>query len=143
DGLETWAEMFVSYLPKMIIAVILYFVGKRIVRWGTRITENLLKKKRFAPSLQTFLSSVVKISLVVLLALTIISVLGINITSFAAVMAGAGIALGSALNGTLGNLAGGVMILMLRPFRVGDLIEAQEQFGVVSEVEKPKKLPSR
>jgi len=75
--------------------------------------KKLLNQRRIDISLQTFLTTIVRVGLIVLLSLTIISILGINITGFAALLAGAGIALGSALNGTLGNFAGGVMILML------------------------------
>jgi len=80
-----------------------------------------------------FLSSLIKVSLTILLFLSIAGMIGIDITSFAALLAGAGLAIGAALNGSLGNLAGGVMMLVFKPFKVGDLIEAQGAIGTVTE----------
>ncbi|MCC6251755.1 MAG: mechanosensitive ion channel family protein [Bacteroidia bacterium] len=96
--------------------------------------EKRFKKKHYDPALQLFLISVIRLVLFVVLFILIAGVLGLNITGIAALLAGAGLAVGSALNGTLGNLTGGVMILLLRPFKVGDLIEAQGYFGTVHEI---------
>lgn len=133
-GLDKWEDMGTEYLPKIIAAVLVGVIGFWIIKWVTRLFLKLLTKKNIDVSLQAFLTSAIRISLIVLLVLTIISILGINITGFAALLAGAGIALGSTLNGTLGNFAGGVMILILKPFKVGDLIEAQNHFGIVKEI---------
>lgn len=133
-GLGKWEDMGMEYLPKIIAAVIIGLVGFWLIKWVTRLFVKLLKRKRIDASLQHFLTSAIRVSLIAFLVLTIISILGINITGFAALLAGAGIALGSTLNGTLGNFAGGVMILILKPFKVGDLIEAQGQFGIVKEI---------
>lgn len=134
DGIGKWDDMGMEYLPKIIAALVIGGIGYWVIKWVTRLFKKLLNKRRIDTSLQTFLSNVVRVSLITLLALTIVSILGINITGFAALLAGAGIAIGSALNGTLGNLAGGVMILLLKPFKLGDLIEAQGHFGIVSEI---------
>jgi len=133
-GLGKWEDMGMEYLPKIIAAVIIGLVGFWLIKWVTRLFVKLLRRRNIDISLQNFLTSVIRISLIGLLVLTIISILGINITGFAALLAGAGIALGSTLNGTLGNFAGGVMILILKPFKIGDLIEAQGQFGIVKEI---------
>lgn len=133
-GLDKWTDMGIEYLPKILAALIIGFVGYWLIKRVTRLFLLLLRKRHIDVSLQHFLSSVIKVSLVVVLILTIISILGIQMTGFAALLAGAGIALGSTFNGTLGNFAGGVMILMLKPFKVGDLIEAQQQFGIVKEI---------
>ena len=133
-GIGKWDDMGMEYLPKIIAALIIGGVGYWIIKWVTRLFKKLLNQRRIDISLQTFLTTIVRVGLIVLLSLTIISILGINITGFAALLAGAGIALGSALNGTLGNFAGGVMILMLKPFKLGDLIKAQDYFGIVSEI---------
>lgn len=133
-GLSKWEDMGMEYLPKLIAALIIGLVGYWLIRWVTRLFVKLLRRRNIDISLQTFLTSVIRFSLVALLVLTIISILGINITGFAALLAGAGIALGSTLNGTLGNFAGGVMILILKPFKIGDLIEAQGHFGIVKEI---------
>lgn len=133
-GLEKWEDMGFEFIPKVIAALIIYFVGRWLIKGVTKGFLKILQKRNIEVSLQTFLTSIVKVSLIVLLAMMIISVLGINITGFAALLAGLGLAVGGALNGSLGNFAGGVMILLLKPFRVGDLIEAQGHFGVVTEI---------
>jgi small conductance mechanosensitive channel len=94
---------------------------------------SIMERKHYDRSLQSFLLSLVKVMLNILLILSIASMIGIDITSFAALLAGAGLAIGAALNGSLGNLAGGVMILVFKPFKVGDLIEAQGTVGTVVE----------
>lgn len=133
-GLGKWGDIGMAYLPKIIGALLIGIIGYWLIKWVTRLFITLLRKRHIEESLQAFLSSVIKVSLVILLVLTIVSILGVNMTGFAALLAGAGIALGSTLNGTLGNFAGGVMILILKPFKVGDLIEAQQQFGIVKEI---------
>ena len=124
----------IAYLPKIVAAVIIGLLGYWLIKWVSRLFVKALNRRKIDHSLQKFLSSLIRVSLNLLLVITIISVLGVNITGFAALLAGAGIAIGSALNGTLGNFAGGVMILILKPFKVGDLIEAQDQFGIVKEI---------
>jgi len=90
--------MGMEYLPKIIAAVIIGLVGLWLIKWVTRLFVKLLRRRNIDISLQNFLTSVIRISLIGLLVLTIISILGINITGFAALLAGAGIALGSTLN---------------------------------------------
>ena len=134
NWIEKIVDMSLGYAPKLVAAILIYFIGIKLIHWVVKLANNLFKKRNFDHSLQIFLSSIIKIGLIILLFLTVISVLGVNITSFAALLAGAGLAVGSAMNGTLGNLAGGVMILMLKPFKIGDLIEAQNFFGIVQEI---------
>ncbi len=129
-----WENLMIEYLPKIVGAILVILIGIWLIKWMDRLMLKALIKRKTEISLRTFLSSTIRISLYVLLTLTVISVLGINITGFAALLAGAGLAIGSALNGTLGNFSGGVMILILKPFKVGDLIEAQGQFGIVKEI---------
>lgn len=92
---------------------------------------RLLNARHVDASLQSFLNSLVKGLLSILLLLTVFGMMGVNLTSFAAILAGLAVGIGAALNGTLGNFAGGVMMLLFKPFKVGDLIEAQTQFGTV------------
>jgi small conductance mechanosensitive channel len=124
----------VEYGLKIILAIIVYIIGKWLIAKLCAIVAKMLTLRHIERSLQTFLLSLVRISLLILLLLSIASMVGINITGFAALLAGAGIAIGSALNGSLGNLAGGVMILIFKPFKVGDQIEAQGAIGVVTEI---------
>lgn len=94
-----------------------------------------MRKKHVEASLQTFLESIVNVSLWLLLIIAIVSVLGIETSSFVALFTGAGMAIGMAMSGTLGNFAGGVMILLFKPYRVGDFISAQGYDGIVKEIQ--------
>ncbi len=126
-------DMAISFAPKVLGAIIVYFVGSFIIRKLTNVLQNIMSRKNYDKSLQGFLVSLVKVMLNIMLILSLASMIGIDITSFAALLAGAGLAIGAALNGSLGNLAGGVMILIFKPFKVGDLIEAQGTVGTVLE----------
>ncbi|MFM2224150.1 MAG: Small-conductance mechanosensitive channel [Bacteroidota bacterium] len=135
---EQYADKFITmgieFAPKLLGAIVLYFVGTWAIKWLGKLMNTVMSQRHYDPSLQTFLSSLVKIVLTVVLLITVVGMLGVNTTSFAALLAGAGLAIGAALNGTLGNLAGGVMLLMFKPFKVGDLLEAQGNVGVVTEM---------
>lgn len=132
--LEQFKNSAMTLAPKLVLAVIIYIIGKWLINKACAVMKKMLSLRHFDASLQTFLLSLVRISLIVSLLLIIASTVGINITGFAALLAGAGIAIGSALNGSLGNLAGGVMILVFKPFKVGDQIEAQGATGLVTEI---------
>jgi small conductance mechanosensitive channel len=93
-----------------------------------------LSKKEFDPSVVSFLKSLIDIVLTAALLITIVNILGINNSSFVAILASAGVAMGMAMSGTLQNFAGGVMILIFRPYRIGDYIQAQGQEGTVKEI---------
>ena len=123
----------IAYAPKIIGAILFYIIGSWIIgRLGILLRKTLAARK-FDPSLQTFLVSFFKILCLVLLVITIFGILGVDTSSFAALIVGAGVAIGSALNGTLGNFAGGVMMLIFKPFKIGDIIEAQGIAGTVTE----------
>jgi small conductance mechanosensitive channel len=123
----------IAYAPKIIGAILFYIIGSWIIgRLGILLRKTLTARK-FEPSLQTFLVSFFKIVCLVLLVITIFGILGVDTSSFAALIVGAGVAIGSALNGTLGNFAGGVMMLIFKPFKIGDIIEAQGTAGTVIE----------
>lgn len=127
-------EMAIEYAPKLIGAVLVYLIGSWVINKIASVMKKAMAGKQYDASLQTFLSSLVKMLLTVLLILTIFGMLGVNLTAFGALLAGVGIAIGAALNGSLGNFAGGVMLLTFKPFKVGELIEAQGQTGVVKEL---------
>ncbi|MCB9308648.1 MAG: mechanosensitive ion channel family protein [Lewinellaceae bacterium] len=133
DYLSKLISMAVEYAPKLAGAIIVYLIGSMIIGWISRVVKKLLHAKNVDASLQSFLYSAVKILLNILLLLTVFGMLGVNLTSFAAILAGLAVGVGAALNGTLGNFAGGVMMLLFKPFKVGDLIEAQGQLGTVTE----------
>lgn len=119
----------------ILIAIIIYFVGKALISLINRMLHGVMERKKVDPAIQTFLGSLVNIMLMILLVISVVSALGVNTTSFAALLASAGVAVGMALSGNLQNLAGGIVILLFRPFKVGDYIEAQGTGGTVSEIQ--------
>ena len=135
DALNKVTGYGIELCKSIIVAVVIYFVGRFIISKVTKLVRKLLSKNNVDPSLFSFLNSLVTICLYLVLAIAIIGVLGIETSSFVALFASAGVAVGMALSGTLQNFAGGVMILLFRPFRVGDFIEAQGYAGTVKEIQ--------
>jgi small conductance mechanosensitive channel len=123
----------VAYAPKIIGAILFYVIGSWIIGRLSIVLSKTLTAKKIDLSLQSFLVSFFKIICLILLVITIFGILGVDTSSFAALIVGAGVAIGSALNGTLGNFAGGVMMLIFKPFKIGDIIEAQGITGTVIE----------
>ena len=121
-------------LLKILLAFIIYFVGKQLVKWVVRIMDKAFEHHKVEASLRSFLRSLVKALLMIVLILAIVQTLGVNTSSFLALFASAGLAIGMALSGTLQNFAGGVVLLLLRPYKVGDYIEAQGQSGTVESI---------
>ena len=128
-------DLSVSFGSKLPVALLVFFIGRWIVKKLNRLVINILTKRHVEASLATFTKSLVSITLNFTLVIIIISVLGIETSSFIALFASAGVAVGMALSGTLQNFAGGVMILLFKPFKVGDYIEAQGQSGTVKEIQ--------
>ena len=128
-------DLSVSFGSKLLVALLVFFIGRWIVKKLNRLVINILTKRHVEASLATFTKSLVSITLSFTLVIIIISVLGIETSSFIALFASAGVAVGMALSGTLQNFAGGVMILLFKPFKVGDYIEAQGQSGTVKEIQ--------
>lgn len=124
-----------SLVKNILIAFIIYFVGRWLIKWVTRLFTAVLEKNNVERSLYTFLTSIIRVVLWFTLIIVIVSVLGIETSSFIALFASAGVAIGMALSGTLQNFAGGVMILLFKPFRVGDYVEAQGYAGTVREIQ--------
>lgn len=124
----------IEYGLNLVIAVAVLIIGMMIAKRLSKMISKVLKKKEYDESLQGFLVSLVSISLRILVVLTTLSQLGVEMTSFVALLGAAGLAIGMAFSGTLGNFAGGVMILIFRPYKVGDLIEAQGEFGTVEQI---------
>ncbi len=120
---------------RILIALVLLFVGRWIIKHLRKGLNRMLTNRKVEASLRSFLMSLTNITLTLFLIIVIIGILGIDTTSFIAVFASAGLAVGMALSGTLQNFAGGVMILIFKPFKVGDYIEAQGQSGTVKEIQ--------
>ncbi|MBR2961627.1 MAG: mechanosensitive ion channel family protein [Alistipes sp.] len=121
-------------LLKILLALVIYFVGKQLIKWVVRIMDKAFTRHKVEASLRSFLRSLVKALLMVMLVLAIVQTLGVNTSSFLALFASAGLAIGMALSGTLQNFAGGVILLLLRPYKVGDYIESQGQSGTVESI---------
>ena len=119
---------------KVILAIVIYYVGRLITNWIIRIMTRSFERRNVEQSLRNFLTSMVKIIMTILVILAAIQTLGVNTSSFLAIFASAGLAIGMALSGTLQNFAGGVILLILRPYRVGDYITAQGQSGTVKAI---------
>ena len=128
-------ELTMEYAPKLILALVVLVIGLWIINRIIDILGNLLDRRHIDKSLQPFLKSLLGIGLKVMLLISVASMIGIETTSFVAVIGAAGLAVGLALQGTLANFAGGVLILIFKPFKVGDLIEAQGHLGTVEEIQ--------
>lgn len=132
-----WKWIFPSLISlgeKIIIAAIAYFVGVWLINILRKIVDRLLVRKRVDGAVSTFINSLINMSLKILLVIVIIGILGIPTTSFAAILAAAGLAIGLAMKDNLSNFAGGVMILINKPFKLKDSIEVQGQTGTVHEI---------
>lgn len=116
-------------------AIIIYIVGRYIINLIKRLMNAMMERRKMDPTIRSFLSSFVNILLTILLLITVVSTLGVNTTSFAALLASAGVAVGMALSGNLQNLAGGIVILLFKPYKVGHYISAQGIEGVVKEIQ--------
>ncbi|MDE7386102.1 MAG: mechanosensitive ion channel [Muribaculaceae bacterium] len=125
----------VKFAINLAIAIVVFYVGKFIITRLYRFIGSIMLRRRVDPSLTTFVLSTVRIILYFILIVTVIGILGIETSSFLALFASAGVAIGMALSGTLQNFAGGVLILLLKPYKVGDYIEAQGYAGTVSEIQ--------
>lgn len=134
DILSMLAEWGIEIAAKIAIALAIYFVGRWLIGRLVKIVNKVCEKRGVEISLQQFFKNMIKTVLYICLALTVIGILGIDTTSLIAMFASASLAIGMALSGTMQNFAGGVMILLLRPYRVGDYVEAQGQAGTIKEI---------
>ncbi len=130
--LSQWA---LTFCKSVILAVIVYIVGSRLIKWTCKLAIKALKKSHVDESLYGFLNSIISVVLWLVLAIIIISLFGVETSSFIALFASAGVAIGMALSGTLQNFAGGVMVLLFKPYKVGDYIEAQGYAGTVKQIQ--------
>ena len=132
--LNNMLQETVWVLIKIAIAFAIYCVGRLLMRWILRIMDRAFTRHDVEVSLRSFLRSIVKVLMLIMIFLAIVQTLGVNTSSFLAIFASAGLAIGMALSGTLQNFAGGVVLLLLRPYRVGDYIEAMGQSGTVESI---------
>ena len=135
EYLEKLWQLVLEYSPMIITALVILIVGLFLIRLVTRTTKKVMRKRGLDETLQNFLSNFLGWALKILLFVTVIAKLGVATTSFAAILAAAGLAIGLALQGSLSNFAGGVLIMIFKPFKIGDIIEGQGELGVVKEIE--------
>ena len=132
---ETFIKILIDYSPKLISAFLILFVGLYAIRLINRLIRKIMVKRELDPTLTKFLADILLWVLRVLLFVTFISKLGIETSSFVAILGAMGLAVGLSLQGSLSNFAGGMLIILFKPFKVGDTIEAQGSIGTVSEIQ--------
>ena len=128
-------DLLVQWGTAIVLAIATLIAGLFAIGLVMRLLEKALDRGQIEPSLRSFLCSLSAMLLKALVYITALSVLGIEMTSFVAILAAAGLAVGMALSGTLQNFAGGVMVLLFKPYKVGDFIEAQGYTGVVKDIQ--------
>jgi len=134
-ALNKATEMAVTYGPKIIAAIVVWIIGSWVIKGLGKGIVRVMDKGGTDPSLKPFIKGLAEILLKIMLIISVLGMLGIEMTSFIAILGAAGLAVGLALSGTLQNFAGGVMILIFKPFKVGDVIDAQGYIGSVFEIQ--------
>lgn len=132
---NTFVKTLIEYSPKLISAFLILFVGLYVIRLINRLIRKVMVKRELDPTLTKFLADILLWVLRVLLFVTFISNLGIETSSFVAILGAMGLAVGLSLQGSLSNFAGGMLIILFKPFKVGHLIEAQGVIASVSEIQ--------
>lgn len=132
---DTFINTLIDYSPKLISAFIILFLGLYAIRLINRLIRKIMIKRELDPTLTKFLADILLWILRVLLFVSVIDKLGIGTSSFVAILGAMGLAVGLSLQGSLSNFAGGMLIILFKPFKVGDFIEAQGALGTVSEIQ--------
>ncbi len=133
--LNQFTGIVVEYGPRLIGAIVVFFIGGWIIKALTSGFGKMMDNRKTDESLKPFLKSLVSILLKIMLVISVLGMIGIEMTSFIAILGAAGLAIGLALSGTMQNFAGGVIILMFKPFKVGDIIDTQGHIGIVNEIQ--------
>ena len=133
--LELIKNLLIEYSPKVLTALFILIIGLFIIQMIIKMSKKLMEKRNVDETLQKFLINLLGWTLKILLFVSVVAKLGIETTSFAAILAAAGLAIGLALQGSLTNFAGGALIMIFKPFKIGEIIEAQGELGVVKEIE--------
>jgi len=128
-------DLVIGYTPPFLLALLTLWIGLRLIKWISGLLEKVFEKREVDETLRHFLSSLIGWVLKILLFISVFQMLGVATTSFIAIVGAAGLAIGLALQGTLANFAGGALILLFKPYKKGDLIEAQGEKGTVKEIQ--------
>ena len=128
-------DYLVPFGIKLVAAIVVLLLGRWVIKLIKKALTKVMTRRKMDPSLSSFLMSLVSVLLTFLLIIAIVGILGVNTSSLVALLASAGLAIGMALSGTLQNFAGGVMIMLFKPFKVGDFISVQGYEGVVNEIQ--------
>lgn len=134
DSLRELTEMTVGFVPKLLVAILILWVGMKLAKMVRKLIVKALERRNAEPSLKSFLGSLVDVLLKAMIIIMAMDVVGIKATSFIALLGAMGLAIGMALQGTLQNFAGGVIILLMKPFKVGDYIECGQFKGYIQEI---------
>ncbi|WJJ96756.1 mechanosensitive ion channel family protein [Algibacter luteus] len=132
---EKWIDLILEYGLKIIGAIIIWIIGSWVIKLILKGLRKAMEKADYDVSLKKFLMNLLKWILKIVLIVVVLGTVGVETTSFAAILAAAGLAIGLALQGSLGNFAGGVLLMIFKPIKIGDLIEAQGEIGVVKQIE--------
>jgi small conductance mechanosensitive channel len=132
---EQLITMALHYAPKILLAVVTLIIGLKIITWISGMLQNVLRNRQVDESIIPFFGSIISVLLKVVLLITVAGMFGIETTSFVALIGGAGLAVGLALQGSLGHFASGVLILIFKPYKVGDLVSVAGFTGEVEEIQ--------
>ncbi len=134
DAMTSIIDLAAKFVPKLITAILVLWIGFKLIKMLKKALTKLMEKQKLEMSLKSFLTSFLDVVLKILVIIMVMDIVGIKVTSFIAIVGAAGLAIGMALQGTLQNFAGGVIILLLKPFRVGDYIECKTYKGFVRDI---------
>ncbi|MGB0390237.1 MAG: mechanosensitive ion channel family protein [Salibacteraceae bacterium] len=133
--MQKGVELLMEYGPKLILAILVLFIGLRVIGGVSKVIGRIFESRNIDDTLRPFLLNLSNWVLKAMLFISVASMIGIETTSFVAIIGAMGLAIGLALQGTLANFAGGVLILLFKPFKVGDIIDTQGHFGTVQEIQ--------
>jgi len=132
--IEEYGQKLIDFLPSLIGAILLLFIGMWVIRLINKVVRKFFDKKDYDPTLENFIASLINWALKIVLFVLVVTQLGVESASLVAIIGAAGLALGLALQGSLANFAGGILILLMKPFKVGDFISAQGIDGTVKDI---------